>query len=677
MSELHPLVGEEMELLVDVRERLAAAPAVDDRNEDELREELERLKHEMRGAKTEDKPAIEQQYEHVGRLLETLLRGKPDTEIDPASPYFAHLRLLQTGRRSDVFLGRATRLDGGLRIVDWRHAPIARLYYRYQEGDEYEEDMGERPVSGTVLARRTVSVTGGELDRVAAPQGTWVRAGAEWRRFDVPVPRLATGAGAARALEAGARLGTGKVVRADKHLPDIAALIDPEQFELISRPDAGPVVIRGGAGSGKTTVALHRIAWLCYNHPHRFHPAKVLVVVWGRALRDYVSKVLPNLGVQGVAVVTWGDWSRKLVERHLPWLPNHDNANTPSVVSRFKLHPALPLELERAVRERPAPPKAASVLEDWRLLCSDRSLCARLGFNEKETDIIVNWAASQQRQLALREEREPGAEPWLDEEDDAILLRAWQLRAGDFRAKGGGVVRYAHVAVDEVQDFSPMEVAVLLGVCDTRKCITLAGDTQQHIQERHGSEDWAGLLDALGVSSRSVSSLRVSYRSTRTITTFARELLGSLVEDDAPLATREGDPVGLHGFPDHGAAVDLLGRAIAELTRAEPLASIAVIAPDHSTARLYHAGFERMELDRLRLVEDQVFAFAPGVDVVDIGQVKGLEFDYVVVVDASARAWPASPHRRRQLHVAATRAIHQLWVTWVGDPSPLLAGSLR
>ena len=58
--------------------------------------------------------------------------------------------------------------------------------------------------------------------------------------------------------------------RADKHLPEIAAMIDPRQFELITRPSSGLVVIQGGAGSGKTTIGLHRLAYLAYQEPKRF-----------------------------------------------------------------------------------------------------------------------------------------------------------------------------------------------------------------------------------------------------------------------------------------------------------------------------------------------------------------------------------------------------------------------
>ncbi len=316
-------------------------------------------------------------------------------------------------------------------------------------------------------------------------------------------------------------------------------------------------------------------------------------------------------------------------------------------------------------------------MEDWRLLVSDRTVIAACGgFSAAETEQVANWARRQLDELGRAlEERDRTAKPWLDDEDDALLLRAWQLRVGELRGPSGPV-RYAHVAVDEVQDFSPMEIAVLVGCTDARRCLTLSGDTQQHISGASGSESWGGLLDAIGVASTSVSSLKVSYRSTHAITAFSRSVLGPIAEDDAPpLAAREGEPVEIFAFAEHGSCVDFVGRALRDLVRAEPLASVAVLAPTPDLARLYHAGFARMDVPRLRLVEDQQFAFAPGVDVVDVAQVKGLEFDYVVVVDASEASYPDRPASRRLLHVAATRAVHQLWVTTIGPPSPLLPES--
>ncbi len=678
VAQLPTFIADEEAVLATVRERLINEPPPVGANPDDIVEEMQRLLQEMRAAKNEDKPAIEQHYEHLGRLLEQIRRGKQEARVNPENPYFAHLKVRAEGRNTDVFLGKCTRISDGMRIVDWRHAPIARIFYRYQEGDEYTEMIGEREVEGVVQTRRLVSIGDGKLQRISAPEGTFVKGAAGWEELRATPPQLATGVGAARTTTtAGARLGTGKAHRADKHLPDIAALIDPEQFELISRPDAGPVVIRGGAGSGKTTVALHRIAWLTFNAPKQFAPSKILVVVWGRALRDYVSKVLPGLGVEGVSVVTWGEWSRRAVGRHFPRLPNHDNANTPGVVSRLKLHPGLHALLEKVVRTRKAPATGTGAYDDWKNLLTDRSLLSQLdGFTEEQLDEVMAWSQKQQHQLQMLEERERGAEPWLDEEDDAILLRAWQLRVGDLRSKDGAI-RLAHIAVDEVQDFSPMEVAVLLGACDKNKCITLAGDTQQHISASGGSLSWSELLASLGVKATALSSLKVSYRSTRTITAFARRILAHLAEDEAPALTmREGEPVPVFDFPDHGAAVDFIGRALRKLMRDEPNASVAVLTPTGTMAEMYWNGFERMEVPELRLIEDQVFTFTPGVDVVDISQVKGLEFDYVILVDVSASAYPARDYPRRLLHVAATRAIHQLWVTHVGPPSPILVQAL-
>src|SRR5205085_4591396 len=83
-------------------------------------------------------------------------------------------------------------------IVDWRHAPVSQLFYRYPEGSDYEERFGERDVEGDVVVRRTLTIEGGVLVRVACPQGVWGRARTQgstgpWRRTDLPAHALAGG----------------------------------------------------------------------------------------------------------------------------------------------------------------------------------------------------------------------------------------------------------------------------------------------------------------------------------------------------------------------------------------------------------------------------------------------------------------------------------------------------
>ncbi len=69
---------------------------------------------------------------------------------------------------------------------------------------------------------------------------------------------------------------------------------------------------------------------------------------------------------------------------------------------------------------------------------------------------------------------------------------------------------------------------------------------------------------------------------------------------------------------------------------------------------------------------NQDFTFLPGIEVTEIEQVKGLEFDYVILVEVSDENNSTAPSDRRRLHVGATRAIHQLWLTCVGTPSSLV-----
>ena len=113
-------------------------------------------------------------------------------------------------------------------------------------------------------------------------------------------------------------------------------------------------------------------------------------------------------------------------------------------------------------------------------------------------------------------------------------------------------------------------------------------------------------------------------------------------------------------------------RKLSKLVLNEPLANIALIAPNAELAQVYAEGLQDAEVDDVRLVLSQNFSFSPGIDVVPVLDVKGLEFDYVVILEATAKYYSDTPHYRRLLHVAATRAVHQLWLTASSRKSPIL-----
>ena len=742
--------------------------------------ELIALRDQINEARLEDVPPL---IEEMERLQQVAARRAQVTEgvADEKSPYFGRLVLETDDRKREVLIGRSTYIDPktGTSIVDWRDAPVSRVYYRYEEGDDYEETFGGRDVEGEVVLRRSLAIVDGELRRIGAPQGTFLRTvDGQWHRAGVSASRLSGGQGAAMRPEQHhkpGRLGTGggEMGREDRHLPEIAALIDPRQFDLITQPSSGLVVIQGGAGSGKTTIGLHRLAYLAFQEPDRFRADKMLVIVFNDALARYISRVLPALGVPGVLVTTYERWAHRLRVKHLQHLPVEYDDDVPAVVIRMKKHPAmlrildervaeLGERVDRGVREclaahadaQPAvrvwgaetsrtPAHRVEILWRWlqdekgearkKLELSTRhALERRLGelrreardvvgvwselltdlgalergfakhapgaFREEELREAHGWCARRiPIVLALREERLHGEtdkgdrdgehgvgidgveehEPVLMErEDDTLLLRLVQEMRGAL-GKKRDVLQYQHVFVDEAQDLSPVELAVVLGTVSRRESVTLAGDVAQRLHMHNGFSDWRGVLHDLELDHVEIEPLKLSYRSTHEIIEFSSEVLGPLRHEEEGRATRGGAPVEMFRFAHGGDAVGFLSEALRDLASSEPRATVAVIARYPEQADVYHRGLANAEVPNLRRIAEQDFPFKPGVDVTDVRQVKGLEFDYVVLIETSAASYPEDDESRHLLHIAATRAAHQLWVTTTGTPSPLLPEELR
>ncbi len=711
------------------------------------------LRDALAEAKPEDQGPLMEQMHRIEALSRQ--RGKGESPpVDRRSPYFGHLRLRQDGKRRDVLIGQRGYVEpgGGVQIVDWRNAPVSRLYYRYEEGDAFEERLGEREVEGEILARRTVTIVDSELRRVASPDGIYAREPPDvtWRSLDLRNLRLGVAEAketAAPVSAANAQLGLGGDGRrrSDRFLPAIAALIDPRQFEILSRPSAGIIVVQGTAGSGKTTIGLHRIAYLNFIDPNHFRVEEMLVIVYQRALAAYVSRVLPELEVPGVKVRTFAAWTEEVRKKTLPGLACDTTDKTPPLVMRAKSHGAMlailadrqaqlalwcrrtleslvamvpeaeslltvwdqssgPVDarvtaLARHVKEASLPAllrtkveacgarlraRTRDVIAEWASLLTDRqalgegfSKHAAGLFSETQIDSIHRWCVDRERlragQSAVDEDDDPYA---IDVEDEALLLRIHQLQRGPLQGPRGPLA-YRHLMVDEVQDFGPVELAVLLGSTGSRRSITLAGDTNQGIAPEHGFTSWSDMLGHLGLSHECVEPLRTSYRSTKQIVDVAMHVLGPLMGDERPQVPRSGAAVESFRFGSSGETCEFMVRILRDLVQREPLASVALIARHPEQARLHYEALAAAEVPSLRLVSDQDFSFRPGIDVTDVKQTKGLEFDIVILIEAGRESYPENDHARRLLHVAMTRAAHQLWVTYTGEASPLLPVSLR
>ncbi|MDQ3036584.1 MAG: DNA helicase, partial [Myxococcota bacterium] len=130
-------------------------------------DELRSMRDEASATAEDDLPSLLHEMSVRQRLRE---RSADDPLPDVSSPYVAHLRIEEDGEQRDYLLGQASFFDvrAGVRIVDWRTAPIAQVFYRYREGDDIEEEIADRVRTGVVVSRRIVVVEDGRLTRILA-----------------------------------------------------------------------------------------------------------------------------------------------------------------------------------------------------------------------------------------------------------------------------------------------------------------------------------------------------------------------------------------------------------------------------------------------------------------------------------------------------------------------------
>ncbi len=540
-------------------------------------------------------------------------------------------------------------------VVDWR-APISAPFYRATALDPLGVDF-----------RRRFTLVDGEItayldEHLDDPEGGNVASG-------IPDPVLAE-IGAARS---GA-------------MREIVATIQAEQ-DLVIRADIDQaLIVQGGPGTGKTAVALHRAAYLLFEHRGRLSRDGVLVVGPNRAFLDYIGNVLPSLGERSVRQCTALDLCVPKVE--LTGIDTPDEA-------RWKGSPERLVELEQAALAAIIAPHdelvvpvgarrfvfPAEQLAEWveiakggvvpinqrreRLrVLAQTDLRRRCGGEDRWSEAAplktaINKAWPIQKPAALvdrylsgpsgKRRRFTAADQFLIDEANTLL--------------NGTPFTYGHVVVDEAQDHSAVALRVIGRRTPVGSC-TLVGDVAQSTTPA-GQERWQDVFAHLGATG-TVADLTIGYRVPEPILTIANRLLPLTgVDSTASRSVRaEGDAPAWHRFEG-----DLLAGGVAATVAAVKHRHrlTGLVAPpelhDVLAAALADAGF---------VAVDHVHELAGNeVPLFGAEAVKGLEFDGVVVVNPHDILGD-SPRGARLLYVAMTRAVQELAFVTNDEPPAVL-----
>ncbi len=590
--------------------------------------------------------------------------------VQQAVPYFAHMRLRIGERERDILLGSETRAGKDTSIIDWQNAPLAEVFFSCAPGDDYEIDTGDRVLTGTLLERSLVGFSDGQLKAVEVDGRWWQCQHEDWHILEEESPRVTL-----RAEE----LRTRQSSPAD-------VILDPAQQSLVGLPAGQALLLLGEAGFGKTTVALHRLA-----HLRRLvgPELKAAVIVPTEGLRRLSAALLERMGVSGVSVVLYDRWAREQARRAFRKLPERESQDATAGVIRIKRDPALRGVLAELARKRPAK-GARAARRDLLHLFGDRLLMQRLAAESTQgigQDMVAEVLEHTHVQFSHTGEEEfahvdaerlqtvdgrslddgtPHEDAGtIDVEDYGVLFELDRLRAEHSHAAAAQPDRYDCLVLDEAQEFAPLELALMGRALAPGGSLIVAGDAAQQVDPTACFGGWDNSMRELGSLQHKTGVLEVSYRCPPEVTEMARRIL-----DGQPLAHPPTSSIVRADFAYACHQADWLTRELRELQNNDPRASVALICRTPESARRLAQHLRRGV--GLRLALDGDYQFLGGINVTCVQQAKGLEFDYVVVPDASAAVYPVTPQARRALYVATTRASHQLILSSVGPWTEIL-----
>ena len=593
-----------------------------------------------------------------------------------AIPYFGRIDFLEKKENSKVmpiYIGIHTFYDPESRatlIHDWR-APVSSMFYDHELGEAgYRSPSGE--IKGVISLKRQYRIRGGKMEFMIESALTV--------HDDILQKELSS--------------------NVDDKMKNIVATIQREQNQIIRNEDIRTLIIQGVAGSGKTSIALHRIAYLLYTFRDSISSKDILIISPNKVFSDYISNVLPELGEETVPETSMEQILSGVLEHKYKYQTYFGLVNellekpSSSLIDRiaYKASFGFISELDKFILHTENTYfKAADVkLTKYITIPAPFIEEQYLRFNRypirRRFDAMADYmldmlkiqyaftVTTAGRNLLKKEIRLMFAG-----NNDIQVYKdffKWTNNPGMFKMRKGHTLEYSdlaplaylhlalegngnqpfrvkHLLIDEMQDYSPIQYKVIQKLFPCRK--TVLGDAGQSVNP-YGSSTAETIQKSLTASE--IMKLCKSYRSTFEITDFAQK-----IHPNAEL-----EPVARHGekpqILQFGSAVEELSGIMGLIStyRKSGYKSLGIICKTEQQARKM-ADMLKSYANDISFLSSQSSAFVQGIVITSAHMAKGLEFDEVIIPQTDERNY-RSEIDKSMLYVAVTRAMHRLTLTF-------------
>ena len=558
-------------------------------------------------------------------------------------------------------------------IYDWR-APVSNMFYDYELGKAaYDAPIGR--IEGQLTRKRQFKIRHGQMEY---------------------------------ALESAINIQDDVLQRELSHTSDekmktIIATIQKEQNSIIRNAKADTLIIQGVAGSGKTSIALHRIAFLLYRDREQLSANNVVIISPNKVFADYISGVLPELGEEPVWEMSFADIAliqlNGVMDFEAEMDPHEKNDEKWAKRVRFKSSAEFVTIMDDYLRDaavaffEPADFIFGRfvIFKQWimdRYLAYE-GLPVKKRLEETAADILDRLEIDN-----VRGDELPAKRTIIKELTARFKIKNTMALYRDFYQKinapdmlvrpdkrtlewadvypflyfhaafeGLKVNQIAkHLVIDEMQDYTPVQYAVINRLFSCKK--TILGDIGQTVNPYHSFslDDLKKLYDR----SETVT-LNKSYRSTYEIMTFAKEILNvSALE----AIERHGDKPEIIRSSSPEEELKIIEKKC-DAFHNSSFVTLGIILKTHAEAKaMYQALRETYDVN---LLTPDSEAFSNGISVTSVRMSKGLEFDEVIIPSANHETY-CTDSDRHLLYIGCTRAMHRLSLIYSGDRTKLIKG---